>query len=126
MCAFCDPEVKDGAVFSVGDFYAVHDRAPVTEGHLLLILERHEAEPFSLTAGEWVDYGAALEKAKRYLDEKYHPDGYNVGANIGEAAGQTVMHYHVHVIPRRKGDVANPHGGVRNLMKPLKELLPSD
>ncbi len=57
-----------------------------------------------------------LEEAKQLIDEKYNPDGYNIGMNLGEMAGQSVMHLHVHLIPRYKGDVENPRGGVRGVI----------
>ena len=59
---------------------------------------------------------AVLDRVKELLDERYHPDGYNIGVNVGEAAGQTVMHLHIHVIPRYKGDVRDPRGGVRGVI----------
>ena len=63
----------------------------------------------------------ALQAVKRRLDEEFHPDGYNIGINCGEAAGQTIPHLHIHVIPRYKGDVENPRGGIRNFKMPLVE-----
>jgi len=79
-------------------------------GHLLLIPFRHVADFFD---AELAALLALVRDAKTLLDERFHPDGYNIGVNVGEAAGQTVMHLHVHVIPRYAGDVADPRGGVR-------------
>jgi diadenosine tetraphosphate (Ap4A) HIT family hydrolase len=93
--------------------YARYDRYPVGEGHLLIIPFRHESSFLSLTTEE---QAAALELifwARVKLDSEFHPDGYNIGINVGEAAGQTVMHAHIHVIPRYAGDVPDPRGGVR-------------
>ncbi|WP_338151819.1 HIT family protein [Methanoculleus sediminis] len=82
-------------------------------GHLLIIPFRHVADFFDATDTEQIALLALLREAKDLLDGRYHPDGYNVGVNVGEAAGQTVMHLHVHVIPRYAGDVEDPRGGVR-------------
>jgi len=79
-------------------------------GHLLVIPYRHVADFFD---AELAALLALLRDAKTLLDGRFHPDGYNIGVNVGEAAGQTVMHLHVHVIPRYAGDVADPRGGVR-------------
>ena len=79
-------------------------------GHPLLIPFRHVAGLFDAT-----DTGltALVREAKTLLDEQFHPDGYNIGVNVGEAAGQTVTHFHIHVIPRYAGDVPDPRGWVR-------------
>jgi diadenosine tetraphosphate (Ap4A) HIT family hydrolase len=79
-------------------------------GHPLVIPYRHVADFFD---AELAALLALLRDAKTLLDGRFHPDGYNIGVNVGEAAGQTVMHLHVHVIPRYAGDVADPRGGVR-------------
>lgn len=91
----------------------------MNEGHSLIILERHYPDIFELSWPEWKDLQDVIEHAKSYLDEKFHPDGYNVGVNCGEAAGQTVFHLHIHLIPRYNGDVDNSRGGIRNFKKPL-------
>ncbi|MCK9278744.1 MAG: HIT family protein, partial [Methanoculleus sp.] len=96
--------------------YARYDRYPVSPGHLLLIPFRHVAGPFDATDGEQAALLALVREAKAFLDERFHPDGYNVGVNVGTAAGQTVMHLHVHVIPRYAGDMADPRGGVRGVI----------
>jgi diadenosine tetraphosphate (Ap4A) HIT family hydrolase len=89
------------------------DGFPVAEGHMLVIPKRHVASLFDLPEEEQAALWrlVALVRAKQMADLK--PDGFNVGVNDGMAAGQTVMHAHVHIIPRRKGDVADPKGGVR-------------
>lgn len=95
---------------------------PVNVGHMKIIPLRHDATLFNLSDQEWMDLKDILERVKDYLDTslgKYKPDGYNIGVNIGEAAGQTIWHLHIHVIPRYKGDVKDPRGGVRNIKSAL-------
>jgi len=76
-------------------------------------------EIFELTTDEWGNLKVAIQKTKDGLDNLYVPDGYNIGMNCGEVAGQTVLHLHIHVIPRYDGDVENPRGGIRNFKEPL-------
>ncbi len=86
---------------------------------MLIIPKRHFADFFEATDEEILAINDLLHKAKKLLQEKYKPDGFNIGVNIGYDAGQTIFHLHVHLIPRYKGDVEDPRGGVR----PLKEEL---
>ena len=111
-CPFCNPPPED-IVLANGLCYARYDRYPVSPGHLLLIPFRHVAGLFDATDAELAALLALVREAKTLLDEQYRPDGYNVGVNVGTAAGQTVMHLHVHLIPRYAGDVDDPRGGVR-------------
>ena len=92
----------------------IRDGYPVSPGHTLAIPRRHVISLSEASAAEWTAIGAALARARAGLDRELHPDGYNVGINDGVAAGQTVMHLHVHLIPRYRGDVPNPRGGVRH------------
>ncbi|MDV4342839.1 HIT family protein [Methanoculleus sp. YWC-01] len=111
-CPFCTP--PDEEVVLANDLcYARYDRYPVSPGHLLLIPYRHIPTLFDATDTEQIALLALVREAKTFLDGRLHPDGYNVGVNVSEAAGQTVMHLHVHVIPRYAGDVEDPRGGVR-------------
>ena len=126
MCPFCNPAAGRVSVLMTEHYFAMFDRAPVTKGHLLVISREHRADISHLGRSEWDDLGHAIRCAMKYLDELYPCDGYNIGTNCGEAAGQTVMHFHMHVIPRHKGDVVNPQGGVRNLMPPLQPLWPEE
>jgi diadenosine tetraphosphate (Ap4A) HIT family hydrolase len=89
------------------------DAYPVSLGHALIVSRRHVADLFDLSNDEQAALWALLPILKRALDDKPSPAGYNVGVNIGRAAGQTVGHVHVHVIPRYEGDVDDPRGGVR-------------
>lgn len=114
-CPFCKPDesrviLRDKAGFVMKDLF------PVTPGHLLIIPNRHVAEYFEATPAEKDALWALVERAKTILDAKEAPDGYNIGINVGEAAGQSVFHLHIHLIPRRKGDVENPRGGVRHVI----------
>jgi diadenosine tetraphosphate (Ap4A) HIT family hydrolase len=112
-CPFC---VLTGAVLENALAYARYDKFPVSPGHLLILTRRHVASYFDATAAERTALLELVDAGKALLDERFRPDGYNVGINIGAAAGQTVMHLHVHVIPRHHGDVANPRGGVRGVI----------
>ncbi|MGE5404452.1 MAG: HIT family protein [Candidatus Saccharibacteria bacterium] len=101
--------------------FAVYDKYPVTEGHILVIPKRHVASYFDTSIEERTAIDELLNECKRILDEKYQPDGYNIGINCGEAAGQTIFHVHVHLIPRYIGDVGNPRGGVRGIIPGRKD-----
>jgi diadenosine tetraphosphate (Ap4A) HIT family hydrolase len=85
----------------------------VTQGHTLVIPRRHVPSLFDLTTEERLAMFELLDGAKRELDKRYRPDGYNIGINDGAAAGQSIMHLHIHLMPRYKGDKADPRGGVR-------------
>src|SRR5687767_250229 len=89
------------------------DNHPVSPGHTLIIPKRHVASFFETTDEERLAMLRLLDEAKAVLDQKHKPDGYNIGINGGDAAGQTVMHLHIHLIPRYKGDKTDPRGGVR-------------
>jgi len=95
---------------------ATPDAFPVTPGHTLLIPRRHVPTFFDTTPDEQSALLSALSAVKLSLDASHHPDGYNVAFNAGAAAGQTVMHAHIHVIPRYAGDVPDPRGGVRGVI----------
>jgi diadenosine tetraphosphate (Ap4A) HIT family hydrolase len=111
-CPFCG-EVRDGAVLRNELAYAVRDGFPVNPGHTLIIPHRHVASWFEATADEQRAMLELVAQAKQTLDQELAADGYNIGLNLGEAAGQTVMHLHLHLIPRFSGDVDDPTGGVR-------------
>ena len=97
--------------------FAIRDAYPVTPGHTLVVPRREVATWFDATRAEQVAMLELVDEVKRVLDRGTpRPDGYNVGFNAGEAAGQTVMHLHVHVIPRFRGDVDDPRGGVRHVI----------
>lgn len=83
---------------------------------MLIIPKRHVADYFELNEAEKNDIWQLVEQAKIFLEENFKPDGFNIGFNSGTAAGQTVFHVHIHIIPRFTGDVEDPTGGVRNVI----------
>lgn len=96
--------------------FAVFDKSPVSNGHLLIIPKRHVKDFFEITREEHNAIFSLLLDAKAMLDLDFSPDAYNVGVNCGIQAGQSVMHVHVHLIPRYSGDTASPRGGVRGVI----------
>src|SRR5262249_53870903 len=101
----------------------VEDAYPVSPGHTLVIVRRHVANLFDLSAEEIADMLSLIRSSRERIDRTFRPSGYNVGANVGRDAGQTVMHVHVHVIPRFQGDSADPTGGIRQVI-PRKGRYP--
>ena len=100
--------------------FAFYDKFPVSDGHALVVPKRLVSNYFDLTLKEQTACWIVVNKVKAILQEKYNPDGFNVGININEAAGQTIWHAHIHVIPRYKDDVENPRGGVRGVIPSKK------
>ena len=113
-CLFCtDPRgvsLNHELAFSARDTYAV------SPGHTLVIPRRHVASFFDLTPEEINACMSLITEERKLLDKEFNPDGYNIGVNIGPTAGQSIFHVHIHVIPRYKGDVENPQGGVRHVI----------
>ena len=93
--------------------YARYDSNSLTHGHVIVVPKRHVASYFDITTEEKASITSLLDASKEIIDRQFSPDGYNIGVNIGKAAGQSRMHVHVHLIPRYSGDVADPSGGVR-------------
>jgi len=116
ICPFCKVESEREIIASTSLSIAFLDGFPVSPGHALIIPRRHVSSFFNLTKDEQQDMFILLDSVKSIIDEKYHPDGYNVGVNVGEVAGQSIFHVHLHLIPRYKGDVSNPRGGVRGVI----------
>lgn len=98
-------------------FFIIKDGFPVSPGHLLIISNKIRNDYFELTDSEKLNLGTAIETAKKLIEMEYQPDGYNIGMNCGAAAGQTVFHFHCHIIPRYLGDMENPRGGVRHCIQ---------
>lgn len=94
----------------------IRDLFPLNEGHSLVIPKRHVTSWFHCELNEQIDLIGLLNQAKRLLDVEYSPASYNIGINDGTAAGQTISHMHIHLIPRYLGDVQDPRGGIRWLM----------
>jgi diadenosine tetraphosphate (Ap4A) HIT family hydrolase len=124
-CPFCSRDKLD-IVCESPYFFAILDRAPVTEGHVLIISKNHRATQEDLKSSEQFDLPFFRDEVFKFIRNKQKVDGFNTFVNSGVAAGQTVMHFHEHVVPRRSGDVENPRGGARNFMIPLVPLWPSD
>jgi diadenosine tetraphosphate (Ap4A) HIT family hydrolase len=121
-CPFCKADAEE-MVIQNKLWFAWWSKYPVSPGHLLLITFRHIASYFDATQHEKQRLIQILDEAKHLLDEKHHPDGYNIGINVGEAAGQTVMHLHVHLIPRYRGDVSHHEGGVRGVIPSKQQYV---
>jgi len=115
-CPFCKPESGREIILENGLCYCIYDKFPVSKGHALIIPKRHCANYFELSASELTSCWEMVKGIKELLDTKHHPDGYNIGININEAAGQTIPHVHIHLIPRYEGDVADPEGGIRGVI----------
>ncbi len=111
-CPFCTMP-SDRIVDSSEHAFVVLDAYPVSPGHSLVVSRRHVADAFGLTEREIGDILRLILSTRERIDRTFHPDGYNVGVNVGRDAGQTVMHVHIHVIPRYRGDTEDPSGGVR-------------
>ena len=111
-CPFCKPD--PARVFFQGEHvFALWDAYPLTDGHALIVPHRHIESWFDATAEEQAELLQAISAVREEIESTRSPDGYNVGMNLGAAAGQTVDHLHLHVIPRYAGDVPDPRGGIR-------------
>jgi diadenosine tetraphosphate (Ap4A) HIT family hydrolase len=115
-CRFC--LTKPGRRIMIeGKFgFAAWDRHPASPGHFLVMPYRHFSDYFDISDEEREELWRLVAEGKKLADEKYNPDGYNIGINVGQWAGQSIPHLHIHVIPRYKGDVENPKGGVRGVI----------
>jgi diadenosine tetraphosphate (Ap4A) HIT family hydrolase len=109
-CELCK---EDMLLFGDNNAFVRHDSNSLSKGHVLVVPRRHVADFFDMTWEEKTSILALLDKAKAQISREHSPDGYNIGVNIGKAAGQARMHVHVHLIPRYAGDVADPRGGIR-------------
>ena len=115
-CRFCLPRTGRRTMIEGKYGYAAWDRHPASEGHFLVISYRHVPDYFDIKDEEREELWRLVAEGKEMADEKYNPDGYNIGVNVGKWAGQSIPHLHIHVIPRYKGDVENPKGGVRGVI----------
>ncbi len=119
-CPFCNPDSERELLLESATAYAIFDKFPVSNGHTLIIPKKHCEDYFQLSVKEQSACWLMLNKAKDILKKTLNPDGFNVGININESAGQTVPHVHIHLIPRYKGDVKEPKGGVRAVIPEKK------
>jgi diadenosine tetraphosphate (Ap4A) HIT family hydrolase len=125
VCPFCDFIRNGRPLAEQGTFVAKYDSYPVSRGHTLLIPKRHVETFFGLNEDELKDFFDLLLEVRQIIGRKFDPDGFNVGVNVGAAAGQTIAHLHIHVIPRYFGDVQSPRGGVRGVI-PDRANYPSE
>ena len=117
-CLFCNLKNDKTIVLKQNKlFYAIYDTKPASLGHCLLIPKRHTMSFFNLMDEEVVDLYSLIKELKQLLETQFSIDGYNIGVNEGKAAGRTVEHLILHIIPRHNGDVINPQGGIRNILK---------
>lgn len=111
-------EIPNERIICKGEhFFLIRDNYPVSPGHTLIISNQLRKDYFDLTTEEKKNLDEMIQEAKRLIELEFKPDGYNIGINCGEAAGQTVFHFHCHLIPRYIGDMKNPRGGVRHCIE---------
>jgi diadenosine tetraphosphate (Ap4A) HIT family hydrolase len=111
-CPFCS--LLPAKIIAQDDLtFMIRDSLPVSPGHTLILPKRHIASIFEATRAEVGALWDALENARREIITTLSPDGFNIGVNDGLAAGQTILHLHIHLIPRYKGDMPDPRGGIR-------------
>jgi diadenosine tetraphosphate (Ap4A) HIT family hydrolase len=113
-CIFCQPDRSALAATKLS--LALLDGFPVSKGHTLVVPRRHVMSIWEMTTEEYVDAFVLVRQVKDILQTKFEPQGFNIGANCGEAAGQSLFHAHIHIIPRYVGDVPSPRGGIRNII----------
>ncbi|MBW1780791.1 MAG: HIT family protein [Deltaproteobacteria bacterium] len=116
-CPFCGERLSGRVIEDQGTVIAIRDRYPVTRYHTLIVPKRHTADFFTMTSQERSDAEALILSLKNdILKNDPSVTGFNMGVNCGASAGQTIMHAHIHLIPRRDGDTPNPRGGVRGVV----------
>ena len=113
-CPFCRIDASR-IIHETAFCFAIRDGYPISRGHTLIIPKRHVVSFFDITVEERSDLMDALSTMKKNLETEFQPDGYNIGINDGASAGQTVMHLHIHLIPRYTGDTPDPRGGIRSI-----------
>lgn len=126
-CPFCERISSRDDVYATTEFaVAFPDGFPVSDGHTLVVPKRHVARAEKLERAEWAGLFDLVREVSRELASLPGVEGVNVGVNSGEVAGQTVTHAHVHVIPRRPGDVEDPRGGIRWVIPDKARYWPED
>tara|TARA_X000001036_G_scaffold426927_1_gene454919 strand:- start:505 stop:906 length:402 start_codon:yes stop_codon:yes gene_type:complete len=122
-CIFCDTQ-RQKIIFENKLIYATYDSYPVSKFHSLIIPKRHIDNYFKLSKEELISINQIIHKIKNEIDDKDKSvKGFNIGTNSGKVAGQTIMHCHIHLIPRRKDDVINPQGGVRAVISSKQHYI---
>lgn len=115
FCRFDDPAAN--TIIEESELaFARWDNFPASNGHAEVVPKRHVESYFDLTEEEVLSLHSLAKTAKRVIDERHRPDGYNIGVNEGESAGRTIHHVHIHLIPRYAGDVPEPRGGIRHII----------
>ena len=119
-CFFCDlqkdGEDEDRVIITNDNFIVRFDKFPISKGHCEIFPKEHIDSFFDLSDELLLSFFSLFKEAKEIISKKYNPNSYNIGINEGEVAGRSVPHLHVHLIPRYKGDVENPRGGIRNIL----------
>ena len=115
-CPFCQPPADQLILTESLNAYAIYDKFPVNPGHVLIIPKQHVASYFDLSFRKQSSCWFMLNYVQELVQQQFHPNGFNVGINIHDAAGQTIPHVHIHLIPRYAGDLENPAGGVRGVI----------
>lgn len=115
-CVFCKGAPNNERLTQSSRFLALLDGHPVSRGHTLIVPRWHVVSLFELGSDGMAEAYSLLRQARALVDAAHRPDGYNIGINDGAAAGRTVHHLHIHLIPRYLGDVPDPRGGVRNIL----------
>jgi len=114
-CLFCDQDAHR-VLFSSARWYVRYDGYPATPGHVEVVPTRHVESFFDLTEAEAAEMYAVLARARQILTDRHRPDGWTIGVNDGRAAGRSIDHLHIHLIPRYWGDVPDPRGGIRRAL----------
>lgn len=124
-CVFCNVDSSVKLITESATAFAIYDKFPISRGHALIVPKRHCKDYFDLTFKEQSACIFMVNFVKEYLQKNYNPEGFNIGINVLEVAGQTIDHAHIHLIPRYVNDVANPIGGVRNIIPGMGDYLNS-
>jgi len=116
-CPFCSAAIESRIIERLGTVVAIEDKHPVTKGHVLVLPIRHTPDFFSMTFEEKKDTDELIRILRNKIEKSDSTvTGFNIGVNCGKSAGQTIMHAHIHLIPRREGDISKPKGGVRGVI----------
>lgn len=123
-CPFCAPDKDRELITESATMYAMLDKYPVSPGHTLIIPKQHVENYFDLSEKTKTACWLVTDRVKMLLSQRFQPEGFNIGINVGIVAGQTIPHVHIHLIPRYAGDVENPTGGIRNIFPGKGDYLP--